>query len=133
MGLEVESVQRPFGYSLIFATVVMIAGIFMIRRVKMASEPQTREFHYENVERIFAILMVITACSMAFAHGSNDVANAVGPVAAVISIVDTGHGHSRQSPLPVYVSAHGRRRHRHRSRDLRLSSDLAPWAPGSPN
>ena len=31
--------------------------------------------------------MVITACCMAFAHGSNDVANAIGPLAAVVSIV----------------------------------------------
>jgi PiT family inorganic phosphate transporter len=101
VGLEVSG-PAAFGYSLIFATVVMFAGILMIRRIKMASEPQTREFHFENVERIFAILMVITACSMAFAHGSNDVANAVGPVAAVISIVDTGTV-TQQSPLPVYV------------------------------
>ncbi len=34
--------------------------------------------------------MVFTACGMAFAHGSNDVANAVGPVAAIVSIVKTG-------------------------------------------
>ena len=31
--------------------------------------------------------MIITACAMAFAHGSNDVANAIGPIAAVVSIV----------------------------------------------
>ncbi len=49
-----------------------------------------RDFHYANVERIFAILMLVTACSMAFAHGSNDVANAVGPVAAVVSIINSG-------------------------------------------
>ncbi len=34
--------------------------------------------------------MVFTACGMAFAHGSNDVANAVGPVAAIVSMVKTG-------------------------------------------
>lgn len=34
--------------------------------------------------------MIFTACAMAFAHGSNDVANAVGPLAAVISVVQTG-------------------------------------------
>ena len=34
--------------------------------------------------------MIVTACAMAFAHGSNDVANAIGPVAAVISVVKTG-------------------------------------------
>ena len=46
--------------------------------------------HYARVEGVFAVLMVVTACSMAFAHGSNDVANAIGPVAAVISMASTG-------------------------------------------
>ncbi|HBP69611.1 MAG TPA: hypothetical protein DD717_15590, partial [Alcanivorax sp.] len=40
-------------------------------------------FRFHSVERIFAVLMIFTACAMAFAHGSNDVANAVGPLAAI--------------------------------------------------
>jgi len=47
-------------------------------------------FRFADVERVFAILMIFTACSMAFAHGSNDVANAVGPLAAVVSVVSSG-------------------------------------------
>ena len=101
VGLDVSG-GAAFGYSLLFATVVMFAGIAMIRRIRPAADHEVREFHYENVERIFAILMVVTACSMAFAHGSNDVANAVGPVAAVISIVETGEV-TQQSALPIYV------------------------------
>ena len=42
------------------------------------------------VEKVFRILMLLTACSMAFAHGSNDVANAIGPLSAVVSIIDHG-------------------------------------------
>ncbi|MCK4283458.1 MAG: inorganic phosphate transporter [Candidatus Brocadiae bacterium] len=44
----------------------------------------------ELVERVFAPLVVITSCSVAFAHGANDVANAVGPLAAVVDIVRSG-------------------------------------------
>jgi len=44
----------------------------------------------EQVEKIFAVLVVITSCSVAFAHGANDVANAVGPLAAVVEIANTG-------------------------------------------
>ena len=40
--------------------------------------------------KVFGILMIITACAMAFAHGSNDVANAIGPLSAVASIVAAG-------------------------------------------
>ena len=42
------------------------------------------------VEKVFSILMLLTACAMAFAHGSNDVANAIGPLSAVVSIVEQG-------------------------------------------
>ncbi len=43
---------------------------------------------FGGVEKVFSILMLLTACAMAFAHGSNDVANAIGPLAAVVSIMD---------------------------------------------
>ena len=43
---------------------------------------------FGGVEKVFSILMLLTACSMAFAHGSNDVANAIGPLSAVASIVE---------------------------------------------
>jgi len=39
------------------------------------------------VEKIFAVLVIITSCTVAFAHGANDVANAIGPLAAVAEIV----------------------------------------------
>lgn len=48
----------------------------------------TRDEQLARVEKIFAFLQVVTACFMALAHGSNDVANAIGPVAAVVSIVN---------------------------------------------
>ena len=65
-------------------------------------EKADREFHFATVEKVFAVLMVITACSMAFAHGSNDVANAIGPVAAVISIARSGLV-EQASPIPIWV------------------------------
>ncbi|MFT5519645.1 MAG: PiT family inorganic phosphate transporter [Enterobacterales bacterium] len=58
---------------------------------RMKFEPDgDKDYHYANLERIFAVLMIVTACGMAFAHGSNDVANAIGPLAAVVSIVQSG-------------------------------------------
>ena len=46
------------------------------------------------------MLKVITACSMAFAHGSFDVSNASGPLAAVYSIVEPGGQIVSKSALP---------------------------------
>jgi phosphate/sulfate permease len=45
---------------------------------------------YQFVERVFALLQIATACFVAFAHGANDVANAIGPVAAVVSLYQAG-------------------------------------------
>jgi PiT family inorganic phosphate transporter len=62
-------------------------GKFLIARLKM-DPAADKDMQFNNVEKVFAILMIVTACCMAFAHGSNDVANAIGPLAAVVSIVE---------------------------------------------
>jgi len=69
--------------------VVMGIGVMMLKRIKRDPERE-RDNRFANVERVFAILMIFTACAMAFAHGSNDVANAVGPLAAVVNTVQMG-------------------------------------------
>ncbi|PRY65177.1 PiT family inorganic phosphate transporter [Vreelandella songnenensis] len=72
--------------SILIGVLIMGLGVVMQRRVKYTQSPNDH-FGYANVERVFGVLMIFTACAMAFAHGSNDVANAVGPLAAVISVV----------------------------------------------
>ncbi len=62
-----------------------------------------KDMHYTNVEKVFAILMVVTACAMAFAHGSNDVANAIGPLAAVVSVVTSGGDIGSKATLAWWV------------------------------
>lgn len=61
---------------------------------------------YATVEKIFAYLQIISACCMAFAHGANDVANAIGPLAAIFSIVKTGTV-SMTSTIPTWTLALG--------------------------
>ena len=56
-----------------------------------------------NIEGKFAILMIFTACSIAFAQGSNDVANAVGPMAAIISTIENLGSVENQSVVPEWV------------------------------
>jgi PiT family inorganic phosphate transporter len=63
----------------------MVGGYIYIQK-KFASREDDHGF--AGVEGIFSVLMVITACAMAFAHGSNDVANAIGPLSAVVSTVE---------------------------------------------
>ncbi|QLB12941.1 PiT family inorganic phosphate transporter [Bisgaardia hudsonensis] len=58
---------------------------------------------FGSVEKVFSILMLLTACAMAFAHGSNDVANAIGPLSAVVSIVDNNGLIIAHSPLTWWI------------------------------
>ena len=83
------------------AAVIAIVGAVAIQRIKPDPKAEKRQ-HFYTVERVFAVLMVVTACSMAFAHGSNDVANAIGPLAAVISVAKSGIV-GAQAALPIWV------------------------------
>ena len=80
-------------------------GWLVIRRIKSDPKAEKKQ-HFITVERVFGVLMVLTACGMAFAHGSNDVANAIGPLAAVVSIATTGEIGAK-SALPIWVLALG--------------------------
>lgn len=74
--------------SSIIAVVSIVGCYFYFRSNAFANRVQGGTFG--GVEKVFSILMLLTACSMAFAHGSNDVANAIGPLSAVVSIVEQG-------------------------------------------
>ncbi len=79
-----------------------IIAAFIMNRVKI-NPKDDKDFHYANMEKLFAVLMVITASAMAFAHGSNDVANAIGPLAAIYSIVEAGGDIASKSAVPAWV------------------------------
>ena len=61
---------------------------------------------YQGVEKIFVYLQILSACFVAFAHGANDVANAIGPLSAVIATLNQGVV-AVQSPVPVWALALG--------------------------
>jgi len=92
-GLKHIGVALSTGQSYLLAAVVgvvvMLIGKFAIQRIR-SGENEGPDVHFVRVERVFAVLMVFTACAMAFAHGSNDVANAIGPVAAIVSVIESG-------------------------------------------
>ena len=87
--------------ALCFGAVVALIGRWFVLRIAIDKKAE-RRFHFATVERVFAVLMVITACSMAFAHGSNDVANAIGPVAAVVSIAQSGIV-GQAAAVPIWI------------------------------
>ena len=105
-GLKHVGIHTSVGENIMIALltggVVMLIGKYLIAKLKFDPSAD-RDFGFTNVEKIFGVLMMVTACAMAFAHGSNDVANAIGPLAAVISIVNSGGELAQKSPLPIWV------------------------------
>lgn len=95
------TIGQSYAIAAIVGLVAAVIGKVIISKVKI-DPADDKDFRFTNVEKIFGVLMIFTACGMAFAHGSNDVANAIGPVAAVISIVKSGEV-GQSSALPVWV------------------------------
>lgn len=104
-GLSQTSLEFNFGQTLLIAVVIglitMGLGILLLRRLALDAQAEGHEL--DNLEKVFGVLMVFTACSMAFAHGSNDVANAIGPLAAVVGVVETGGVFTQESSVPEWI------------------------------
>ena len=78
----------------------------MREEVKQKVDSEKEVVTYQKVERIFIYLQILSAGFVAFAHGANDVANAIGPLAAVINIVKTGTV-AMKSAVPAWVLSLG--------------------------
>ena len=100
LGIDLSS-QQVYLAAAGVGVLIAIIGALFIRRIQ-PKEGADKEFRFHTVERVFGILMVVTACAMAFAHGSNDVANAVGPLAAVVSVAKTGVV-TQSASMPIWI------------------------------
>jgi len=96
------SVPASFAVAAVFGLAIAAIGYALIQRIKIDEEAD-KDFHYASVEKVFVPMMLFTACGMAFAHGSNDVANGVGPMAAVVGLVQSGGEVAQKSELPIWI------------------------------
>ncbi len=93
---------ESFLVATLFGLFTAAIGWSFVRKVK--DDPSAnKKFSYASVEKVFTPMMLFTACSMAFAHGSNDVANGIGPLAAVYSIISSGGEVMQKSDLPLWI------------------------------
>jgi len=90
-----------FTTSIFVGIIVALISMFLLRNIRAKSAE-----YYETVERIFRRLQIVTSCYVAFSHGANDIANAIGPVAGIIPLA-SGQGFSSTAPVPVWLLALG--------------------------
>jgi len=96
------SIPVSFLLASVIGLIIALIGWVLINRVKVDRKAEI-EYHFANVEKVFVPMMLFTACAMAFAHGSNDVANGVGPLAAVYALVQSGGEVTQKSALPLWI------------------------------
>lgn len=94
--------------ALIFSAIIALGSYIWLQKKSIVTT-SNQDWHedFKALEKVFAVLMMFTACAMAFAHGSNDVANAIGPLAAVIAIVKNNGDMTANTYIPFWVMCLG--------------------------
>ena len=108
-GLKNLHLNFSFPEAILYSFIVGAIGFFIAKPLsKKISDVPRKEIHkqLEATENIFKYLQITTAFYIAFAHGSNDVANAVGPLAAVFSILKSGTVEMKVA-MPTWILALG--------------------------
>ncbi len=107
-----KNLHLDFSYpeAMFYSFIVGAIGFFISKPLaKKIPDVPKKEIHkqLEATENIFKYLQITTAFYIAFAHGSNDVANAVGPLAAVANVVLSGGEVTSESLTPWWILALG--------------------------
>jgi PiT family inorganic phosphate transporter len=106
LDLDLDLPQAILG-SAAFGLLGALIGVVVIRHALNNVSVADKADHFRHVERVFVVLQIMTACAVAFAHGSNDVANSIGPLAAVHSIVTTGAAGASSAVEPWMLALGG--------------------------
>ena len=111
-GLQHVDIRLPGSVGQSLAIVIGLAVAWAARRLILAvglSDPFDRDSQHAHVERLFLPQLILTGAALAFAHGSNEVALAIGPLVAVLQIVSTGEmpGPASVTPLPLLIGSLG--------------------------
>jgi PiT family inorganic phosphate transporter len=76
---------------------------YAIMRPVIARQSKGMENRNKSIRELFHIPLIFAAALLSFAHGANDVANAVGPLAAIVDSATSGSVASRTVGIPAWV------------------------------
>ena len=91
-----------FGSAILYGFLISIPVFLLVRRsvsVALGRVANTKQ----SVNRLFTVPLIFAAALLSFAHGSNDVANAVGPLAAIVDTVTHAGVVNKSAPIPIWV------------------------------
>jgi PiT family inorganic phosphate transporter len=100
-GLKNLHLDLPFLEATLISLLVGLTG-FAAGSTLMQLNKDKDTDPYSQVEKLASPLQVLAACFKAFSHGANDVANAIGPVAAIVSVLQTGQVMQEVS-VPIWI------------------------------
>ncbi len=102
VGLHLSTMEGNI-LAVVVGILLAIVGRIMMGRVKIDTKKDNKDFRFASVEKLFIPMMIFTGAAMAFAHGSNDVANGIGPMAAVINLINSGGIVAAKSPVAPWM------------------------------
>jgi len=106
MFFSVEITKKPtFATALLIGAIVAVMVYFWMRK-RVNIRVKTLKNNRRSINKLFTIPLIFAAALLSFAHGANDVANAIGPLAAINDAVMTG-GISAKAGIPIWVMAVG--------------------------
>ena len=92
-----------FGAAVLGGFVIGVAVLLLVKPL-VARRAHLFANSKSSVNQLFTVPLIFAAALLSFAHGSNDVANAVGPLAAIVDVLGKGAAEvSRSAPIPLWV------------------------------
>jgi PiT family inorganic phosphate transporter len=101
-----KRIWKPDSLMLTIIGVGAFATVYLVVNAAISRVAGTLENRRRSVGTLFTIPLICAAALLSFAHGSNDVANAVGPLAAIVNAVTEGEVAAKVT-LPLWVLAIG--------------------------
>ncbi|AMO36801.1 inorganic phosphate transporter [Thauera humireducens] len=91
-----------FGEAVAYGLVIAVP-VFLLTKRAIGARGVLLANTKQSVNRLFTVPLIFAAALLSFAHGSNDVANAVGPLAAIVDVVSNAGVVNKSAPIPTWV------------------------------
>lgn len=101
------NVWEPSPFEIVLVSGLAFAVSFVIARPYIANRIKGLKNRKRDIYGLFDLPLIAGAALLSFAHGANDVANAIGPLAAIVSTLGTDAGIASEVSIPLWIMAIG--------------------------